>query len=104
MCLPKTSPGNDFMFVLRDRWLAFVLILLLAFGSSNANAQNYENALAGFTAESFNDTDAAISSIVASGNPLAEKVIVALQEGRLLFSAELKKVYIRETSGALLDA
>jgi urea transport system permease protein len=92
------------MFVLRDRWLAFVLILLLAFGSSNANAQNYENALAGFTADSFNDTDAAISSIVASGNPLAEKVIVALQEGRLLFSAELKKAYIRETSGALLDA
>jgi urea transport system permease protein len=94
-----------FMFILRDRWLAFVLILIMfAFGGSNAQAQSYESALASFTTDSFNDTDAAITGVVASGNPLAEKVIVALQESRLLFSAESKKVYIREISGALLDA
>src|SRR5205807_237967 len=49
-------------------------------------------------------TDAAIAAVAASGNPLAEQVITALQGGRLLFSAELKKVYIREPSGTILDA
>jgi urea transport system permease protein len=93
------------MSLLHDRLLAFVLALMMcAVGGSNANAQNYETALAAFTTDSFNDTDAAITAIAASGNQLAEKVIVALQEGRLLFSAEMKKVYIRETSGPLLDA
>jgi urea transport system permease protein len=93
------------MSILHDRLLAFVLALMMcAVGGSSANAQSYETALAAFTTDSFNDTDSAITGIVASGNPLAEKVIVALQESRLLFSAELKKVYIRESSGALLDA
>jgi urea transport system permease protein len=93
------------MSILRDRWLAFVLIIIMfAVGGSRANAQGYEGALASFTTDSFSDTDAAIIGVVASANPLAEKVIVALQESRLLFSAELKKVYIREASGAVLDA
>jgi urea transport system permease protein len=94
-----------FMSTLRGRWLAFVLILfMVAVGGAKAHAQGYESVLASFTTDSFSDTDAAILGVVASANPLAEKVIVALQEGRLLFSTELKKVYIREASGALLDA
>ena len=50
------------------------------------NAQAYEAALAGFTKDSFNDTDSAIGAVAASGNPLALQVIEALQDGRLLFS------------------
>ncbi len=93
------------MSILRDRLVALVLVLVMcAIGGINAKAQSYEDALAGFTTDSFSATDAAISGIVASGNSLAEKVIVALQESRLFFSAEPKKVYIRETSGTLLDA
>jgi urea transport system permease protein len=93
------------MSVLYDRVVALVIAigLLVACGLS-AKAQSYEEALAKFTADSFSDTDDAISGIAASGNPLAIKVIEALQDGRLLFSAEQKKVYIRETAGALLDA
>ncbi len=35
---------------------------------------------------------------------LAAKVIGALQDGRLLFNPDDKKVYVREPSGALIDA
>ena len=81
--------------------LVFALGLLIA-GTLNATAQNYEAALAGFTKDSFNDTDSAIGAVAASGNPLAVDVIQALQEGRLLFSGE--KVFIRDKGGAILDA
>jgi urea transport system permease protein len=93
------------MSALYDRVVALVIAigLLVACGLS-ANAQSYEEALAKFTADSFSDTDDAISAVAASGNPLAIRVIEALQDGRLLFSAEQKKVFIREASGALLDA
>ena len=67
-------------------------------------AQSYEQALAGFASDSFGDTDAAITAVAASGNPLAITVIGALQDGRLLFDAEAKKIYVREASGKILDA
>src|ERR1700738_5445456 len=79
----------------------FALGLLLA-GAFSANAQGYEAALAGFTKDSFNDPDSAISAVAASGNPLALKVIEALQDGRLFYADG--KVFIKENSGAVLDA
>jgi urea transport system permease protein len=85
--------------------LLSVWMLALASPSALAQlAQSYEQALAGFTADAFGDTDAAITAVAASGNPLAITVIGALQDGRLLFDAEAKKVYVREASGKLLDA
>src|ERR1044072_4019564 len=81
--------------------LVFALGLLIA-GALHATAQNYEGALAGFTKDSFNDTDAAISAVAASGNPLAVQVVEALQDGRLLFCGD--KVFIRAKAGAILDA
>ena len=69
-----------------------------------AAAQSYEEALARFAADSFGETDAAIGGVAASGHPLAAKVIGALQDGRLLFSADDKRVYVRETSGGLTEA
>src|SRR5213075_2764558 len=81
--------------------LVFALGLLVA-GTLTANAQSYEAALAGFTKDSFNDTDAAIGAVAASGNPLALDVIQALQDGRLLFSGD--KVFIKGRAGAMLDA
>jgi urea transport system permease protein len=88
----------------RDLLIALVLALGLCLSASASHAQNYEAALAGFTTDSFIDTDAAIGAIAASGNPLALQLIDALQAGRLLFNPDEKKVYIREASGALLDA
>src|SRR5436309_3777042 len=81
--------------------LVFALGLLVA-GAINANAQNYEAALAGFTKDSFNDTDAAIGGVAASGSPLALEVIQALQDGRLFFNGD--KVFIKDKAGAVLDA
>src|ERR1044071_4890863 len=81
--------------------LVFALGLLVA-GTLNANAQSYEAALAGFTKDSFNDTDAAIGAVAASGNPLAVQVVEALQDGRLLFGEG--KVFIKDKAGATLDA
>ena len=81
--------------------LVFALGLLVA-GTLNADAQSYEAALAGFTKDSFNDTDAAIGAVAASGNPLAVQVVEALQDGRLVFGDG--KVFIRDKAGAILDA
>jgi urea transport system permease protein len=90
---------------LYDRLIALVLMVgVLIAGGPSAHAQTYQNALAGFTTDSFNDTEAAISGVAASGSSLAAKVIEALQNGRLLFSAGEKKVYIREAADTLLDA
>jgi urea transport system permease protein len=71
---------------------------------AQGNVQGYEDALARFTADSFDDTDAAITAVAASGTTLAVVVIRALQDGRLLFSADPKKVYIRDADGTILDA
>jgi len=92
-----------------DRIVALVFALgLLVAGAAGANAQGnaqaFESALAGFTTDSFADTDAAINAVAASGNPLAADVIQALQSGRLLFGAQDKKVFIRDAAGAILDA
>ncbi|MEA2990138.1 MAG: urea transport system permease protein, partial [Alphaproteobacteria bacterium] len=98
------------MFAFSARVVALVFAVgLLAFGASHANAQDfdpqaYENALAGFTTDSFDDTDKAIIAVAVSGNPLAAQVIEALRDSRLLFSAEQKKVYFRDAAGAIVDA
>src|SRR5262245_19575184 len=89
---------------LRARLAALVLaVAALVAGSLPGNAQTYEQALAGFAADSFSDTDAAITAVAISGNPLAVTVIGALQDGRLLFNPDDKKIYIREPAG-LVDA
>jgi urea transport system permease protein len=69
-----------------------------------AQAEPYVDALLHFTADSFSETEQGINEVAASGNPLAATVITALQEGRLLFSAQEKLVLIRESTGGLLDA
>src|SRR5215470_19874005 len=88
-----------------ERCAAVVVALaLLLAGTLAASAQSFEQALEKFAADTYNDTDAAIAGVAASGNPLAAPIIEALQDGRLLFSAGDKKVYLREATGAMLDA
>src|SRR5262245_54869406 len=87
-----------------ERWAAVVLWLaLLLLGSLGAQAQSYESALEKFAGDSYNDTDAAIAGIAASGNPLAATVIEALQDARLFFGDD-KRVYLRDKAGKLIDA
>jgi urea transport system permease protein len=94
-----------------ERIIAVVVALGLLFagafeasaqGQNQAQNQAYEAALAGFTKDSFNDTDGAISAVAASGSPLALDVIQALTDGRLSFSGD--KVLYKDKAGAIVDA
>jgi urea transport system permease protein len=98
---------------MRDRFGRSVVALMLLFGLALATAsalraqggaRSYEQALEKFAADSYNDTDAAIAGVAASGNPLAAQVITALQDGRLLFNPDDKKIFIRDSKGAIVDA
>jgi urea transport system permease protein len=95
--------------MVRNRAFALViaccLILIAGLASpQQASAQSFESALAGFAADSFGDTETAITAVATSGNPLAADVINALQDGRLLFNPATKKVYVRTAAGAINDA
>jgi urea transport system permease protein len=88
-----------------ERLLALVFALcVLCVAAPAARADAYEDALAHFLADSFDETIEGINAVVASGNPLAEKVIGALQSGRLLFSAEQKRVFFKDEADSLFDA
>jgi urea transport system permease protein len=82
--------------------LVFAVALLAPIGG--ARAEPYADALTHFTGDSFSETEQGIVGVAASGNPLAATVITALQEGRLLLSAQEKLVLIREAARGLLDA
>ena len=98
------------MLAFNDRFIALVLAIgVLVFGllaalTAGAQAGPYEDALVRFSADSFDETIEGINGVVASGNALAAPVITALQDGRLLFSAESKRIFIRDRSDQLIDA
>ena len=64
----------------------------------------YEDALAHFVTDDFDDTAMGVDAVAASGNPLAATVLDALQDGRLFFSAQGKTVFYRDSADALFDA
>jgi urea transport system permease protein len=78
--------------------------LSFAPGFTSAHAASLDQALAHFTADDFSETLAGVNEVAASGNPRAEIIIRALQDGQLLYSAEGKAVYIKDESGKLTDA
>ena len=69
-----------------------------------AFAGPFEDAVGKFATDDFSDTDEAISGVASSGNPLAFPIISALQDGRLMFDADSKKVYIKQLDGKAIDA
>src|SRR5437016_2470725 len=88
-----------------DRFIALVCALaVLAVLITAARADAYEDGLRRFTADSFDETIEGINAVATSGNARAAQVIGALQEGRLLFSAAEKRVFIREIPDQLIDA
>ena len=103
--LLTAKPGKDEMRRFCDRIIAFVFVLgLLIAAAPPVHAGPYEDALAKFTTDEFDDTIDGINAVAASGNPLAATLIQALQDGRLLYSAAEKKVYIKTTDDKVLDA
>src|SRR5437870_10753793 len=88
-----------------ERLLALVFALsVLCAAATAARADAYEDALAHFLTDSFDDTIEGINAVAASGHPLAEKVLAALRDGRLQFSAEQKRVFFKDEANSLFDA
>jgi urea transport system permease protein len=99
------NAGTSDMRTFCERLLALVFALSVVCVAANAaRADAYEDGLAHFLADSFDDTIQGINAVAASGHPLAEKVIAALQAGRLLFSAEQKRVFFKDEADRLIDA
>ena len=84
--------------------ITLLLALSCALGCANGRAASLDEALVHFTADDFSETGTGINEVAGSGNPRAAIIIRALQDGRLLFSAERKAVYIKDDAGALTDA
>jgi urea transport system permease protein len=61
-------------------------------------------ALAHFLEDDFDEIDTGISKVAATADPRAAVIIEALQDGRLSFSAEQKKVFYKDAAGPLIDA
>jgi urea transport system permease protein len=88
-----------------NRLLALVFALgMFAALVPAAQAGPYEDALSRFLTNDFDDTTAAINAVAASGNPRAADVLQALQDGRLVVSAQAMKVFFQDSSDRLIDA
>jgi urea transport system permease protein len=99
--LPERNGMRNFY----DRITTLIFVFVFLFvGVMIGHAGTYEDALVGFTADSFGDTADAIDAIVASGDPRAGDLLEALKDQRLLYSTEAKKVYIKNRSDKLTDA
>jgi urea transport system permease protein len=72
--------------------------------AAGAKADPYEDAVAKFAADSYADTEAAITELTATGNPRAIDILEGVAEGRLLFSAETKLVVLKGKNGKLANA
>src|SRR5579863_5280019 len=101
----NVKAGNLAMRISRACLVALLLALsCLLLGQAHAYAANLDEAITHFTADDFSETITGINDVAASGSPRAEIIIRALQDGRLLFSAERKAVYLKDESGKLTDA
>jgi urea transport system permease protein len=84
--------------------VALLLAVSFALGCATARAASLDEALAHFTADNFSETITGVEEVASGGSPRAEIIIRALQDGRLMFSAERKTVYIKDDSDKLTDA
>jgi len=86
---------------LSDRLVGLLFVLALLCGV--AHAATLDEALSRFSADDYDETEAGIGEVAASGNAMAAQILDALQDGRLLYGAD-KKVFIKDTADRLLDA
>jgi urea transport system permease protein len=87
-----------------DRLRALALAAALIAFALPALAGPFEDAVGKFATDDFSDTEEAVGEIGGSGNPLAFPIISALQDERLMFDADSKKVYIKQRDGKAIDA
>jgi len=88
----------------QGRWVAVLLATIMAFAAPPLRAANLEEALAHFATDDYGEIEEGIAAVAGSGDPRAASIIEALQDGRLFYSAEQKKVFYKDASGKLFDA
>jgi urea transport system permease protein len=82
-----------------------LVFAVLSVGSGTTWAQTpIDSAIEKFLADSFPDTDAAITDVIASGVPHAAALLDALGDRRLLFSAATKAVIYKDATGKAYNA
>jgi urea transport system permease protein len=86
------------------RWVAILLAVALTLAAAPLKAAGLEEALAHFATDDYEEIADGIAAVAESGDPRAALILDALQDGRLLYSAEQKKVFYKDASGVLHDA
>src|SRR5260370_29139307 len=84
------------------RWVAVLLAIALAFAAPRLRAAGLEEALAHFATDDYGEIEAGITAVVESGDPRAASILEALQDDRLLYSAEQRRVFYKDPSGRLI--
>jgi len=88
---------------LSDRLVGLLFVLALLCAAAGARAATLDDALNRFSADDYDETEAGIGHVAASGNAMAAQILDALQDGRLLYGVD-KKIFIKDPSDRLLDA
>src|SRR5499427_7162401 len=83
---------------------AFIIMLATLFPASALRAATLEEALAHFATDDYSEIEEGITAVAESRDPRAASILEALQDGRLFYSAEQKKVFYKDVSGKLFDA
>src|SRR5215467_10259412 len=86
------------------RWVAVLLVIALTFVAGPLQAAGLEEALAHFATDDYGEIEAGITAVAESGDPRAASILEALQDDRLFYSAEQKKVFYKDQAGRLFDA
>ena len=80
------------------------ILTLVTIMPALASADEFADALKGFTADSYSDTADAIDAVAKSGNARAAAIIEALQAEKLYFLADPPGVFIKAADGKFADA
>jgi len=88
----------------RVGWVAVLLAIMMSFAAPPLRAAGLEEAIAHFATDDYGEIQDGIAAITESGDPRAASILEALQDGRLFYSAEQKKVFYKDLSGRLFDA
>ncbi len=81
-----------------------LLVLVMACAATPLRAAALDEALAHFTTGDFGDVADGIAAVAESGDARAAFILVALKDGRLLYSAEQKTVFVKDEADRLTDA
>jgi len=88
----------------RVGWVAVLLAIMMSFAAPPLRAAGLEEAIAHFATDDYGEIQDGIAAITESGDPRAASILEALQDGRLFYSADQKKVFYKDLSGRLFDA